>query len=59
MVSLRMIELDRWEERYEKVGGLSVSYGIIERYGSSLEAQSEAEKGGTFTITLPNKKVET
>lgn len=33
--------------------GLSVSYGIIERHGGSIEVQSEGGKGATFTVYLP------
>ncbi|MBI3291613.1 MAG: HAMP domain-containing protein [Elusimicrobia bacterium] len=35
--------------------GLSVSYGLIQRHGGSLEAQSEgAGKGTTFVVRLPS-----
>lgn len=35
--------------------GLSVSYGIMQRHGGSLEAQSEGPgKGATFLVRLPN-----
>ncbi len=33
--------------------GLSISYGIIKRHNGSIEVESEAEKGTTFTIKLP------
>jgi two-component system NtrC family sensor kinase len=33
--------------------GLAVSYGIIQQHGGTLEVQSEAGRGTTFTITLP------
>jgi two-component system NtrC family sensor kinase len=33
--------------------GLSVSYGIIQQHGGTLEVQSEEGKGTTFTILLP------
>ena len=35
--------------------GLSVSYGIVERHGGTIEVESEAGKGTTFTIKLPVK----
>jgi len=33
--------------------GLSVSYGIIQRYGGAIEVESEQGESTTFTITLP------
>ena len=33
--------------------GLSVSYGIIEQHGGSIELESEVDIGSTFTIRLP------
>ncbi len=33
--------------------GLSVSYGIISRFGGEIEVESQVGKGTTFTITLP------
>ena len=33
--------------------GLSVSYGIIEQHGGSIEVESELARGSTFTIRLP------
>ncbi len=33
--------------------GLSVSHGIVERHGGSIEVESEVGKGTTFTIRLP------
>ncbi|MBN2560600.1 MAG: PhnD/SsuA/transferrin family substrate-binding protein [Phycisphaerae bacterium] len=34
--------------------GLSVSYGIVQQHGGSLEVDSEEGKGATFTIALPS-----
>lgn len=36
--------------------GLSMSYGIIRRFGGEIEVQSEVGKGTTFTIVLPIEK---
>jgi len=33
--------------------GLSMSYGIISRFGGEIDVRSEAGKGTTFTINLP------
>jgi len=33
--------------------GLSISYGIIEKHGGSITAESKVGKGTTFTISLP------
>ncbi len=33
--------------------GLSLSYGIIQKHGGTIEVQSELGKGTTFTIRLP------
>jgi len=33
--------------------GLSVSYGIVQAHGGSIEVESEVGKGSTFTIALP------
>jgi PAS domain S-box-containing protein len=35
--------------------GLSVAYGIIQEHGGSIQVQSEAGKGTTFSIELPLK----
>jgi len=33
--------------------GLSVSYGIVQRHGGTLEVESEIGKGATFIVVLP------
>jgi two-component system cell cycle sensor histidine kinase/response regulator CckA len=33
--------------------GLSMSYGIVKRFGGEIEAESNVGQGTTFTITLP------
>ncbi|MDP6041021.1 MAG: response regulator [Candidatus Latescibacteria bacterium] len=38
--------------------GLSISYGIVEKHGGKIAAESEVDKGTTFTITLPFKMPE-
>lgn len=39
---------------YSNTGlGLSMAYGIIQRFGGKIEVQSEQEKGTVFTISLP------
>ncbi len=37
--------------------GLSVSYGIIQRYKGTIEVNSRVGKGTTFTVKLPMKEV--
>ena len=36
--------------------GLSVSYGIIQRHGGSIEVESRVGAGATFTVKLPLTK---
>jgi signal transduction histidine kinase len=36
--------------------GLSVSYGIVNAHGGTIEVDSEVGKGTTFTLTLPVHK---
>jgi signal transduction histidine kinase len=33
--------------------GLSIAYGVIERHGGTIEVESKAGEGTTFTIRLP------
>ncbi len=35
--------------------GLSVSYGIVQQHGGTLEVESDEGKGSTFTIRLPSR----
>ncbi len=39
--------------------GLSVSFGIVERHGGTIRAQSEVGQGSTFTIWLPIEEQDT
>jgi signal transduction histidine kinase/CheY-like chemotaxis protein len=39
--------------------GLSVTFGIIQRYGGAIDVQSEEGRGSTFTIRLPSMPRET
>lgn len=39
--------------------GLSVSYGIIKSHGGDIQAQSQLNKGSTFTVLLPLTSTET
>lgn len=42
------------KEQVRGVGlGLSVCYGIIQDHGGTIEVESVAGKGSTFTIVLP------
>jgi len=44
------------DTRIQGIGlGLSVSYGIVERHGGTIEVESKVGKGTTFTIRLPAK----
>lgn len=38
--------------------GLSLSYGIVQKHGGSIEVESELNKGTQFKITLPIKQKE-
>ncbi|MEE8285539.1 MAG: ATP-binding protein, partial [Gammaproteobacteria bacterium] len=37
--------------------GLSVSYGLLRRYGGDINVTSEPGKGTTFEVLLPEKPV--
>jgi len=37
--------------------GLSVSYGIIKKHGGHIDVQSNPNKGSTFTLWLPVKRL--
>ncbi len=39
--------------------GLSVSYGIVRRYGGHIDVQSEQSKGSRFTVRFPVSKLVT
>lgn len=34
--------------------GMSISYGIIQDYGGTIDVESEVDKGTTFTLTFPS-----
>jgi len=36
--------------------GLAISYGIVQKHGGHIEAQSQIEKGSTFMVKLPLKR---
>jgi two-component system NtrC family sensor kinase len=38
--------------------GLSVSYGIIEQHGGTIEVQSAVGEGSCFTVKLPTEDVQ-
>jgi two-component system NtrC family sensor kinase len=35
--------------------GLSISYGIMQKLGGSIQVESEVGKGTTFTLEIPKK----
>ena len=37
--------------------GLAIVYNIVKKHGGDITVESEVEKGTTFTITLPLKRV--
>jgi signal transduction histidine kinase len=37
--------------------GLSVTYGIIQKHGGQISVESEVDKGSTFTIRLPVRRI--
>jgi two-component system NtrC family sensor kinase len=46
------------KERGKGTGlGLSISYGIIQKLGGTILVESEVNKGSTFTIELPSKRI--
>jgi signal transduction histidine kinase len=43
------------EQGQQKGMGLSIAYGVIERHGGTIEVESQAGKGTTFTIHIPRE----
>ncbi len=33
---------------------MSISYGIIQDYGGTIDVESEVDEGTTFTLTFPS-----